>query len=132
MVIYHNTTPVNLNTLLLIPGLFILYINSISFGMTVSIISARYRDMSQIIKSLIQIVFFITPIMWKPETLNERYHFIFDFNPFYAFLQLLREPLLGNTPTLKNFVVAFITTAIGFFISYKLFARYRARIVYWL
>ena len=80
MIIYHETTKVNLYTLLLIPGLFVIYINSISYGLIISIIGARYRDMSQIIKSLIQIIFFITPVMWKPETLGEKSQYLVNLN----------------------------------------------------
>ena len=33
----------------------------------IGIVSARFRDIPQLINSLVQIVFFVTPIMWKPE-----------------------------------------------------------------
>src|SRR3990167_3665325 len=60
----------NLNFLLLIPGLFIIYFNAMTFGIILAMIFSRYRDISQIIKSLIVVVFFITPIMWKPSILS--------------------------------------------------------------
>ncbi|HTM62957.1 MAG TPA: ABC transporter permease [Gammaproteobacteria bacterium] len=133
MIIYHETAKVNLNTLLLLPGLAVIYLNCISFGMILALIGARYRDIAQIIKSLMQVVFFITPVMWGPEVLGASNHqWIIDFNPFYSFLELIREPLLGNIPTMKNLAMVGSMTIIGITISWLMFSRYRSRIIYWL
>lgn len=132
MIIFHRNTKINFNLLFLIPGLFIIYINSISFGLLLSMISSRFRDIAQIIKSLIQVIFFITPVMWKPDILGERGNQIISLNPFYAFLELIRAPLLGTIPTSKNLTIITIVTLLGIFFSAKIFIRYRARIIYWL
>ena len=131
-VIFHHSVKINLNTLLVIPGLLIIYLNAISYGLILSMIGARYRDISQIIKSLIQVVFFITPVMWDPSVLGSNRKFIFEFNPFYALLQCVREPLLGTTPSLKSLAMITFVTLMGLLLCAKLFSRYRARIVYLL
>lgn len=132
LIIFHATAKVNFNTLLLIPGLLIIYLNAITYGLTLAMIGVRYRDISQIIKSLIQVAFFITPVMWGPEVLGPKNQFIVDLNPFYAFLELIRQPLLGHTPTLKNVIVVGIMTILGILVSAKIFTSFRARIIYWL
>lgn len=130
--IFLNTAKINLNSLFIIPGLTIIYINAFIYGMILAIIGARYRDISQIIKSLVQIIFFITPIMWSPAILPESKRFIVNLNPFYSFLELVRAPLLGTLPTLFNLLIAFFVTLFGFLICLKLFISYRARIIYWI
>ena len=132
LIIYHHYVKINFNMLLLIPGLAIIYINAITYGLILAMVGSRYRDISQIIKSLIQVIFFITPVMWSPEVLGPQNHFIVDLNPFYAFLELIRAPLLGSLPSLKNIVMVIITTGAGLLLSIKLLISYRARIVYWL
>lgn len=132
LAIYHTYAKVNFHTLLLIPGLLAVYINAVSYGLILAMIGARYRDVSQIIKSLVQVIFFVTPVMWKPEVLGENRHLIVDLNPFYAFLEIIRQPLIGGVPTIKNIVMVIAVTAIGLVFSYKMLARYRSRIVYWL
>ncbi len=134
LIIFHKTVQVNFCLLLLIPGLLVIYVNAISYGLILSIIGARYRDISQIIKSLIQVVFFITPVMWGAEsvTSHNRYRFIVDLNPFYSFLELIRQPLLGHTPTMRNLIAVLVTTLLGIVISAIMLTRYRSRIVYWL
>lgn len=132
LAIYHTHAKVNLHTLLLIPGLCVIYINGVTFGLILAMIGARFRDVTQIIKSLVQVVFFVTPVMWGPEVLGPKGQIIIDLNPFYAFIELIRAPLLGNVPTVKNLTVVAIATSFGLLFSYWIFSRYRARIVYWL
>lgn len=131
-IIFHKNISFNWHTLLIIPGLAIIYLNSISFGMILAMIGARYRDMSQFIKSIIQVIFFITPVMWKPDMLVGKKHLIVDLNPFYSILELIREPLLGKMPDVINILICMILTLVGFIVMFGLMSRYRARIIYWL
>lgn len=131
-IMFHDTAKINACTLLLIPGLFVIYINAISFGTVLALIGARFRDMSQFIKSMIQVVFFITPVMWKPDMLSGKKHLIVDWNPFYSILELIRAPLLGEAPHYDSVRASLVITMVGFMMWYYLFIRYRSRIVYWL
>lgn len=132
LVIFHETAKVNLYTLILIPGLFIVYVNAIIYGLILAMIGARYRDVSQIIKSLVQVAFFITPVMWSPSILPEGKRFIAMLNPFYSFIEMIRAPLMGHAPVLLNYCIVALVTALGALVCMKMFIQYRARIVYWL
>jgi ABC-type polysaccharide/polyol phosphate export permease len=132
MIIFHDTVKVNLNTLLIIPGILYTYVNAVIYGLLLAMIGARYRDIAQVIKSLVQVIFFITPVMWKPGVLSGRSYWIVDYNPFYGFIECIREPLLGRAPTVKNLLSVLVVTVIGLILTSKIFIRYRSRIVYWL
>lgn len=132
LIFYHEYAKINWYTLLLIPGLVVIYANSLFYGMILALIGSRFRDVSQIIKSLIQVVFFITPVMWEARVLPEKDQIFVDLNPFYAFIQLVREPLLGRAPTLHNIAMVTLVSIFGAWLSFRMLARYRARIVYWL
>lgn len=132
ILIFHETAKISFYSLMLIPGLMIIYINTLSYGLILSMVGARYRDISQLVKSLLQIIFFVTPIMWSPEILGSKNQFIIDWNPFYAFVEVIRQPLLGSMPTLRNIVTALVVTLLGIIISTIFFSKYRSRIVYWL
>lgn len=130
--IFHQYAKVNFYDLLLFPNLAIIYVNAVSYGLILGIIGARYRDISQIIKSLVQVILFVTPVMWVPELISPKHQFLINLNPFYAFIELIRAPLFGTTPTLMNMFVVGIVTVAGIVVSSVIFIRYRARIVYWL
>lgn len=132
LIIYHQNAKVNCNTLLLLPGLAAIYLNGFAYGFILAMIGARYRDVLQMVKSFVQVVFFVTPVMWGPEILGDRSRFIVDFNPFYAFIELIRAPLLGRVPTSANLALVLLVTSFGIALSLFMFVRYRARIVYWL
>lgn len=132
LIIFHQSAKVNLNTLLLFPGLAIIYFNAITYGMVLAIIGARYRDLSQILKSLIQVVFFLTPIMWRPDALPANKKFIVLLNPFNAFVNTVRAPLIGTAPTAQDLFIVTIVTFFGAILSYNMFVRYRSRIIYWV
>lgn len=131
-VIFHESAHINLNTLFLLPALIIIFINCLFYGLLLAMVSARYRDISQIIKSLIQVVFFITPVMWNPSILPANKMFFVSYNPFYAFVELLREPLLGRVPSVSVILTVLFLTLIGMVLAFNLFMHYRSRIIYWL
>lgn len=132
MIFFHDQVKFGLNLLLLIPGLMIIYLNSISFGLVFAMIGARYRDISQLIKSLIQVVFFVTPVMWKPTILPPSKQFLAYLNPVFSMLELVRAPLIGYPLTITNVIMVVLLTLIGLGVCSFVFVSRRARIIYWL
>lgn len=119
------------NALLAVPGFLLLTINGALVTLFIGMVSARFRDIPQVIGSLVQILFFITPIMWKSEQLKDR-TFIADWNPFYHLIQIVREPLLGDIPTASTYVVVITMTLINLVAIGLFFGRFRERISYWV
>lgn len=117
--------------LLAIPGLIIVVLNGALANLYIGIVSARFRDVPQVITSVVQIVFFITPIFWKPELLKGR-TYITDFNPFFHLLEIVRAPLLGNIPSANSYFAVLLITLINFVIAGAFFSRFRSRISYWV
>lgn len=97
------------------------------FGM----VSARFRDVPPVIASFVQVVFFITPIFWKPDTLG-RLRFIVDFNPLFAAVDVIRAPLTGAASDPFSWPLLLIVTVLGGFGTFVFFARFRSRIAYWV
>lgn len=117
--------------LLAIPGLIVVVINGALASLSIGIISARFRDVPPLIGSVVQIVFFVTPIFWKPELLKGR-EYITDFNPFFHLLEIVRAPLLGSVPSAKSYLAVLLITLINVVITGAFFSRFRSRISYWV
>jgi homopolymeric O-antigen transport system permease protein len=117
--------------LLAIPGLMIVALNGTIASLTIGIVSARFRDIPQVITSVVQILFFLTPIFWKPESLRG-HAYVTDLNPFYHLLEIVRAPLLGNFPTAANYFGVLLVTLINAAIAGAFFSRFRSRIAYWI
>ncbi|MVX56472.1 ABC transporter permease [Parasutterella muris] len=114
-------------------GLLLLIVNLLWISLLLGIICARYRDMTQIVVSLLQIFFYVTPIIWMPKLLPERTDvMILDPNPFYHVIQIVRAPLLEECPTLTNWNFSILFALLGWTFTIILFNKYRKRIAYWL
>lgn len=119
--------------LLIIPGLFVLLLNLLWMSLLLGIICTRYRDLTQVVASCLQIAFYVTPIIWLPSLLPEKAGtMLLDPNPFYHLLQIVRDPLLNQAPTALNWIVSIIIGVVGWLITILIFNRYKNRIAYWL
>jgi lipopolysaccharide transport system permease protein len=130
VMIYFGIWP-GLAALLAIPGFAFVMINGALANLCIGIISARYRDFPPLITSVVQIIFFVTPIFWKPELLKSK-SFIADFNPFFHLIEIVRTPLLGGLPSVSSYFAVLLITAINLTVTGALFSRFRSRISFWV
>jgi lipopolysaccharide transport system permease protein len=114
-----------------IPGFLVIFVNGLLVSLYLGMISTRFRDVPQIVAATTQVVFFVTPVLWKPELLSDR-GYVVDWNPFYHFIEILRAPLLGQWPSAVNIKVTLAITALNFMIALAFYPRFRARIAYWM
>lgn len=120
-----------LETLLVIPGLFLVLLNAIWLSLVLGIFGARYRDLQQIMQSLVQVTFFVTPIFWTRELLGNR-PYLADLNPLFHFLEIVRAPLLGTAPSMLSYSVVIVITIVGWIASFVTFRQLRSRVYFWL
>jgi lipopolysaccharide transport system permease protein len=117
--------------LLAIPGLVLIGINMLAGGLLLGMVCARFRDIPPIVANAVQLAFFVSPILWKPELLGDAMVWM-AFNPFYALLETVRGPLLeGGGPPLA-WLAAIFYTALHVVLAGFLFARFRSRIAFWV
>jgi ABC-2 type transport system permease protein/lipopolysaccharide transport system permease protein len=117
--------------LLAVVGLLFVALNGACASLTIGMVSARFRDIPQVINSVVQILFFVTPVMWKPDALKG-HAYITEYNPFFHLLQIVRAPLLGQLPTAANYMVVVLVTILNAALALYLFGRFRGRIAYWI
>lgn len=95
---------------------------------------ARFRDVPQIIMSVMQIAFFVTPIMWYASILEShpRADLLIRFNPFFYILEIVRAPLLGTPMPATVVYKALIVSGVLILVTAFGFARTRGRVAYWV
>jgi len=117
--------------LLFILGLSVVLINATWLCLLLGLVCARFRDVPLIVSNLVQLFFFLTPILWDRSLMPGRQRVI-DWNPAFHFVEVVRAPLLGDMPSTTTWLFIGITTVMGWTILFALFVRYRRRIAYWL
>ena len=124
--------PLTWSTLLIIPGLLLLCLNGVWMSLVLGLICARYRDIQQLVQSLLQIAMFLTPIFWSPEQLQGRMLTLVDYNLLYQYIELVRAPLLGRAPHAWTWIMVGGATILGWLAMLYLHGRFRRRIAYWI
>lgn len=118
--------------LLLVPGLIITAVFLYGLGLILGPLVARYKDFGPFISSIVGVMFFVLPIMWKPESIeSELAHLILGLNPLYHYLQIVRLPLLSEVPTDINYLLATAGAVVFLVIGILVMKRSRNKIVYW-
>lgn len=125
--------PMGPELLLTIPGLLLVLANLLWMSYVLGVFCTRFRDLPQMVQSALQIAFYVTPIIWMPNLLSGRAEaYLLSFNPFFHLIELVRAPVLGQAPTLNNWLVGLGLLALGWVVMVVLAKKFSHRIAYWL
>jgi ABC-type polysaccharide/polyol phosphate export permease len=109
-----------------------LVIWSISWAaLFLAVISTRFRDLPTMVGTGLNVLFWLTPIVYAPDQLGGN-QWLATANPLAHVLDLVRLPLLNQVPTLNSFLIVIAMGLVGWTLTFLLFARFRARIPFWL
>jgi lipopolysaccharide transport system permease protein len=117
--------------LLAIPALPVWIVDALAMSLLLGAICARFRDIAPIVNSVMQIAFFLSPVIWKPEQLGPRAVWL-PVNPFYDMLEIVRAPLLGEIAPILVWVGALGYSAVLCGLTWIFFLRARGRIAFWI
>jgi ABC-2 type transport system permease protein len=133
---------VGLWSLLAIPGFILVVINMTWITMFFGIVSTRFRDFPQLINAIVQLLFYMTPIVWPIDQLTasggSRHALasvalpIIKLNPIYHLVQIVRAPLIGQLVSVWSFVAAGLMAVIGWSVTLLVMRNYRSRVSYWV
>ena len=117
--------------LLALPGLLLWGIDALALTLLLGTFCARFRDILPIVASIMQIAFFVTPVIWKPGQLGAGAVYL-PLSPFYDMLQIVRAPMLGESPGLEPWLGAMVYSLLLCGVAWSFFVRARGRIAFWI
>jgi ABC-2 type transport system permease protein len=122
-----------------IPAFFLLALNGAWVAFLLGTVTARFRDLTPITQSIVQLMFFMTPIVWiysdllnSPNPATAQRARLVEFNPFVSFLEIIRAPMLGQDQHLRYWVIVIVITVVGWSLALFALRRYRSRVSYWV
>jgi ABC-type polysaccharide/polyol phosphate export permease len=119
---------------LVLPGLALNVLNGVWMATILGVVCARYRDVQQLVGSLMQVALFVTPVFFARDQLGAglvRSTFV-DFNLLYHAVDVIRSPLLGRSPESWSWVMMLLALIVGSAVTFVLYGRLRRRVAYWL
>jgi len=114
-----------------LPALLLWLADSLAAAMLLGAFCARFRDIPPIVASVMQIAFFVSPIIWKPELIEHGRRWL-PLNPFFSLFEIVRAPLLGGVPSWQVWVASVGYSLLLCGMSWLLFVRVRNRLAFWL
>ena len=124
-------TPIGSETFYFVPGILLVMVNGLWTALLFAIIASRFRDFQFAVDAATRLLFFLTPVFWSVGNDPTR-SLIARYNPFTYFLEIVREPLLGNSPSLLAWQIVFAFTVCGLLLSVLVYGRTRRFIVFWI
>lgn len=122
---------VNFGTLLVLPGLLLTLLNLTWMTGVISIMSCRYRDINPAVVSIMPMIFFLSPVIYKPQQLGLKATLLW-FNPFTYLITLIRDPLMGHGENSYVLAAGILGCMFGFLVLAALLNRTKDRIIYWV
>lgn len=116
----------------IIPGLILNYVNSFFWCSIFGMVSARFRDVRYLLPFSAQIIFFLTPVFWRPSFSSGWRAAIIDFNPFYGLMEIVRSPVLGVAAPAQAWGLALISLGVGALLWLWTFSAFRSKISFWV
>lgn len=124
--------------LLAIPAMALLIANGVWVSMFFGIIATRYRDVAPLLEAGTQLLFYVTPIVWMTQTLNDQGGAISEraklaqLNPLYHYMEVVRAPLIGAELPVYHWWVVLACTVLGLFLAMLAMRQWRFRVSYWV
>lgn len=112
-------------------GLLLVSVNLSWVTLCVGPLCTRFRDLAPIVQSLLQLMFFITPIVFPANALQS-IDWIVTLNPFHYLIDAIRSPLLGQGIDGTIVSVLVVSAIVGWAIAVVFFARVRNVIAFWV
>lgn len=124
--------PVTFNPWLFFLPIIILFIVvfSLSLGLIFSILTARYRDLSNIVHLGIRLFMFVTPVIYPLSLVPDSIRWLVNVNPLTSLFEVFRYALLGQgTFTSGQLVYSMVSITILFVISLAWFNKQAVRLI---
>ncbi|SET37497.1 lipopolysaccharide transport system permease protein [Thorsellia anophelis DSM 18579] len=114
-------------------GLILLSLNLLWMALFLGVISTKFRDIVQFTSNMLQLGYYITPIIWIPGMIKDRLPaLVLNLNPFYHLIELVRQPLIIGRIEIIHLILALSMLILGWILTLIIFSKYRAKISLWL
>lgn len=118
---------------LIIPGLFWLTLLTLGISLITSSLFTKYRDVSYIVKTIITLGFYATPIIYSIKSIPGDIKYIFMINPAVSIIEMFHEGFLLNGYLNNQFI--FVNLLVSIFLIILggvIFSKMRKYFVDWL
>lgn len=97
---------------------------SLSIGLLLGILNVFVRDVAQFMNVVLQLLFWLTPVVYTSNIVPPRFHEFLKFNPLYWIVADYQDVLAyGRAPEIKAMMLVVLATILLLVFSLKLFRK---------
>ncbi len=121
--------PITLTFLWMIPVMLMQVVFAFSIGVILSLFTPFFKDLKEAVPIIIQLWFWMTPIIYMKEMIANKYPLLLTYNPFYYFVHIYQDIFLySKAPSFEDLSTILTMTIITFFIAGYLYKKMIATI----
>jgi ABC-type polysaccharide/polyol phosphate export permease len=123
--------PVTMAILFIPVAYSLLFVFAIGVGLIMSVATVFFRDLQHVTAIVMQGLFFVTPVFYKPEALVNQAAWILQLNPIVPFIELFRAPLhLGQFPSANTILLAAMISVSSLLVGLMVFLKQEKKLVF--
>jgi lipopolysaccharide transport system permease protein len=120
----------------LVPTFILIFIFGWSLAILMGVLNVLFQDCQHLIEVLLQVLFYVTPIMYDPSTMIKNADMVWymkNMNPLAVMLDLLREPLLyGHLPSVQTYALGIAAAGLAGGAAALTLAKIEKRMIFYL
>jgi lipopolysaccharide transport system permease protein len=118
-------------SILLLPVLiFLTAAFALGAGLIISVFTAKYRDLDNILQFVLRLFMFAAPIVYPASIVPEKYRFLFWLNPLTSVIEIFRGSFYNRAPVpWANLIWSFLGVFVILFFGILLFKKREIRVM---
>ena len=109
----------------------LIFVFSAGVALIASVLTVFFRDLQYVLNIALQGLFFLTPVLYKHDSLSGALGLLVKFNPLTPFIELFRAPLYrGELPQLQMLLQALLLSGAVFFLGVAYYVKQRKKLVF--
>lgn len=114
----------------LIPAYIVLMLFCTGTAFIFSVLTVYFRDLQWLIQMGMQTLFFLTPVLYRPESLSGSAQFIVEMNPLTPLIQLFSSILNDKIISINDWVISIFVALVVFIMGLCIYAFNRTKIIF--
>ncbi|MCI0738606.1 MAG: ABC transporter permease [Gemmataceae bacterium] len=119
----------------LVPAVVLLFFLGWFLAIVCGVLHTHFYDTRHILEIGLQIMFYLTPILYHPDSLPEQRHLLWwlEWNPLTAVLEIVRRPVLwGEWPLLVHYQMSLVLLGSAAALAVWSLRRRQRTLVFWI
>ncbi len=130
-VMLYYKIPIGQSTWFSLFGILLVTANLVWIMFVLGVLGARFKDIEYAINSVLPILFFISPVLFRPNQLSIKMEIIW-LNPLSYFIEAVRAPILGDELPIDSYLILIGMLVLGSVLSYWLYHTRAKRVAFWV